>query len=283
MRLVRHVEISRQRLADFVQLDLEFIDQHGFDVEILAACRARRQLQLLGRDDRVRHQVIVLALDPGNGLLALAKRDSQGFRNVRRAFFHERRERLPALGIDDLHNADQFLGLRVYDRRGQHLLGAIAGLDVHLLQEIQLRAVGLEFLFVVDVADVDHLLMHRDKAGDTLLCDRQLQVLERVKPGLDLRDDGCFVFAHQIEREPVGVEEAADVLAQLQHDFVYVAGGVDAIGDRLQGLGEIQLLRQVVLRDRLGFKYATHGGLTSHIWHTYQNPNSGRGICALCS
>ena len=103
-----------------------------------------------------------------------------------RTLFHDRGKGLPALGIDDLEHPDQFLGLRIHDRHHQHLLGAIPGLYIHLLQKIKLRTVRLEFLVIVYVADVDHLLMDCDKTGDTLLRDRQLQVFKSSKAGLDL-------------------------------------------------------------------------------------------------
>src|SRR5205085_10596052 len=134
---------SRQRLADCAQLDLEFIDQNTLNVEILAPRRTRCKLKFLRRDDSVCYQMIVLAFRRSDGLLALMKGDRKRLTEVSCAFFHCLRKRLAILGIDDLDDADQLLGLRIDYRCHQHLLGAIARLEVDLLEKIQLRAVGL--------------------------------------------------------------------------------------------------------------------------------------------
>ena len=77
----------------------------------------------------------------------------------------------------------------------------------------------------------------------------QFQVAAGVKPGLDLGDDGAAVFIDDLERQPVGIEQRADVLAGLHPDLRNVAGFVDAVGDLLQ-LPEIKRLklRRAVLR-----------------------------------
>src|SRR5688572_15232598 len=188
-RLVGHVEIRRERLADGAHLYLELVEQHRFDVEVLSPRRTRRQLELFGRYHRVGHQVIVLSLDQRSRLLTLTESNGQRLAQVSRAVFHHWRKRLSRLRVDNLHHADQLFCLRIHDRRHQHLFRAIARLAVYLLEEIELRTVRLELFFVVYVADVDHLLVHRNKAGDALLGDRQLQVLERVQPRLDAGDD----------------------------------------------------------------------------------------------
>ena len=136
-RLVGHAEVCRQRVADRRQLDLEFIDQHGFDVEVLAARRPRGEIEFLGGNHRIGDQMIVLALDRRGRLLTLLVGDRQRLAQMHRTLLHRRREGLPGLGIDDLHDADQLLALRVDDGRHQHLLGAVTGLDVDLLQEIE--------------------------------------------------------------------------------------------------------------------------------------------------
>ena len=156
---VGRAEVTGQSLAERRYLDLKFLEQHGLDIEILAPRRALRELELFGRDHRAGHQPVVLGAHLHQRSLALAHRDRERLGEVRHAFFHHRQERLPGLGIDDLHDADQLLALVLEHRRDQHLLGAVAGLRVHRLQEVQLRAVRLQFRFVVDVADVDDALV----------------------------------------------------------------------------------------------------------------------------
>jgi hypothetical protein len=77
-------------------------------------------------------------------------------------------------------------------------------------------------------------------AGDALVGDRQAQVLERIQAGLDLRNDRGLVLADRIDRQAVGVEQAADLAGQLQHDFVDVRGSVNLVGDDLEVLEESQ-------------------------------------------
>ena len=83
-------------------------------------------------------------------------------------------------------------------------------------------------------------LAKRDVAGDRMLGDRQLQVLEGVEAGLDLGDDRLLVLADRVDGQAVGVEQLADVRAHLEHDLVDVVGGVDLVGDHLQLLLERQ-------------------------------------------
>ena len=251
------------RRAERRHLDLEFVDQHRFDIEILAARGALRELQFFSRDDGFGHQPVILVAHLRHRALALAERDRERLAQLHDALLHDRRERLPSPGVDDLNDTDQLLGLAIDDGRHQHLLGAVAGLGVDRLEEIQLRAVGLEFNVVVHVADVDDPLVDRDEAGDRLLADRQLDVLERIEAGLHLGDDRTPVVAQLIDRQTVGMEQAAPVLRELQDDLVDILRRVNLVGDRLQLLLETQLLRQVFLGDRLVLKYRTHCDLAS--------------------
>ena len=256
-RLVGHAEIGGKRLAQRRQLDLEFLDQNRLHVEVLAPRRALRELELFRRNDRVGDEPIVLGAHRHHAL-ALAERDRERLAQLHHAFLHGRRERLPALEVDDLHHADQLFALALRHRRDQHLFRAVAGLGVDCLEEVQLRAVGLELHVVVDVADVDHALVAGDEPRDRLLVHRQLDVLERVQAGLHLGDDRSPVLACQVDRQPVGVEQAAQLLRQLEDDLVDVLRRMDPVRDRLQLLLEIQLLRQAVAADRLALQYAAH-------------------------
>ena len=138
----------------------------------------------------------------------------------------------------------------VQDRHHHHLLGAVAGTLVHLLEEAQGGVDALERLVVVDVGDVHQLLAVGRVAGDALRADRQLQVLAGVQARLDLGDDGGAVLVDGIEREPVGVEQLADVLARLEHDLVDVLGLVDLRRDQLQLAVEQRLERDAALLRR---------------------------------
>ncbi len=115
--------------------DLEFVDQHVFDVQILAPRRPGGELHFFGRQHGIGNQVIVFAAQHRRRAAALAQGDLQSLAQVRRTFFGNGRKGLAALGVDDLHDANQFVGSAVYDRRHQHLLGAVAGSLVDLLEE----------------------------------------------------------------------------------------------------------------------------------------------------
>jgi len=73
----------------------------------------------------------------------------------------------------------------------QHLLGAVTGAFVHLLQEAQCGGC-LELAFVIDVADIDYLACQCDGAR-YLVGDRRFS-LEGMN-GLDLGNDRGLVFA----------------------------------------------------------------------------------------
>ena len=175
VRLVGHAEELRQCLANGGQLYLKLVDQHLLDIHRLLACRARGQIELSRRDHRIAHQEIVLGLD-NLGFLPLPEGDGQGLCQLGHAFFHQRRERHAGLVIDDLNDADQLFA--VQHRRGQHLLGAVAGALVHLLQKTQVGIDRLQLGLVVAVSDVDHFLGEGDVTAHRVLGDRQLQVLE---------------------------------------------------------------------------------------------------------
>ena len=260
--LVRHAEVAAQRIPQRRQLDLEFVGQHGLDIQILAARGTLRQFEFLARDDCVGDQRVVFAAHLHHRALALAEGNRQRLGQRNHAIFHHRRERLPGLVVDDLHDADQFLGLGFEHRRHQHLLGAITGFCIDRFQKIQLCAVGFELNIVVNVADVDDPLVGRHKTRDRLLVDRQLDVLERVQPRLHLRDDRALVLAEQVDRQSVGVEQVAQLLRQLQDDLVDVFRRMNLVGHRLQLLLKTQLFSQIVGSDRFALEYCAHDYLT---------------------
>jgi len=153
---------------------------------------------------------------------------------------------------------DQLARAALDDRRHELLLGAVAGALVDLLQEAQVRVDPAQLAVVVAVLDVDRLLGERGVAGDRVLGDRQLEVLERIEAGLDLGDDRLLVLAHRVDGEAIGIEKGADVRAHLEHDLVDVVGGVDLVRHRLELLLERQARSDVGLCRRRLIKNCAH-------------------------
>src|SRR5712692_2610314 len=256
-RFVRHPEKLGKRRADRWNLDLELLDQHRFDVDCLLARRPGCELELRGRDYGIAHKKIVFRLEDLR-LLALLERNGQRLTEFGYPLLGKLAERHAGSVVDQLDHADEFAAARLRNGRDQHLLGAITGALVDLLQEAQVRVVRLELALVVDVLQVEHPLRQSDVARDRVLGDGQLQVLEGVEAGLHLGDDGLFVLAHGIDRQPVGVEEGANIGADFQHDFVHVARCVDIVGDGLEVLLKRQPAVDVRGRARMRMQYRAH-------------------------
>src|ERR1019366_1146482 len=262
-RFIGHAEEFRQRLADGRQLYLELLYQHLLDVHRLLARRARGQLELRRRYHRVAHQEVVLGLDY-LGFLPLPESDRQRLRQLGHALFHQRRKRHAGLVVDDLDDADQLFAFHY--RRHQHLFGAVAGALVHFLQKTQVGVDRLQLAFIVDIPDVNHLLGEGDIAADRVLGDRQLQVLEGIQSGLDLGHDGLLVLANDVNGEAIGIEQAADIGRNLEHDLVDVGSGMDLVGDVLQILREHQPgvdVGRSRCRGRWGIQNCTHSDLVN--------------------
>ena len=117
------------------------------------------------------------------------------------------RKSLAVLGIDNLNNADQITRLGFHNRRHQHLLGAVAGFGINCLEKIKLRTDRLEISILVYITNIQHTFVDGNKSGNRLLIDRQLDVLEGIQADFDFRNDRAFVFARQIDREPVGKKQ----------------------------------------------------------------------------
>ena len=93
---------------------------------------------------------------------------------------------------------------------------------------------ALERFIVIDIGQVQRRLAKGHIAGNALRRDRQLEVAAAAQAGLDLGNNRRTVLGDRIQREPVGVEQLADVLAGFQHDLLHVFGVVDARGDLVQ-------------------------------------------------
>ncbi len=85
-----------------------------------------------------------------------------------------------------------------------------------------MRVVGLQLRVVVNITYVQDDLVAGDVTGDGLIVDRKLYVLEGVEAGLDLGDDRVRVFADDVYRQPVGVEQVADLVRQFDHELIGV-------------------------------------------------------------
>ena len=177
----------------------------------------------------------------GFGLLqALAQGNGQRLAQLARAVFIEFAKGLAAAVVDDLEDAVQ--GAGVQDGRDQHLAGPVTGALVHFLEKTQRGVDFFQRIDVVNINNIEHPARQGYIAGNTLRADGQLQVVAGVQAGFDSGDDGAAVFADDIQRQPVGIEQPADVLADLKHDLRDVVGFVDPVGHPLQ-LPEIQGLK----------------------------------------
>ena len=69
------------------------------------------------------------------------------------------------------------------------------------------------------------------------------------------------VFGQRVNREAIRIEELTDIPGHIEHDLVDVGRRVDAVGDRLQLLGERQFrrhIRDICSPTGFGFQYRTH-------------------------
>ena len=234
--LVRHGKKFRQRGANqrgryLVAVEQQRLNRFGFK-----ACCFKALRHLLRTDQALGHQAVVLGgLAPrqlGSFLHALADGDGQGFAELRNAINLEFAKGLVALVVDDLQHAVQDVTLK--NRRHQHLAGAVARALVNLFQEGQGGMNLLERLAIVDVGQIEQLLAEGNIACNALRRDRQLEFPTAFEASLDLGDDGAAVFIDGIERQPLGIEQLADVLAGFEHDLLKIFGFVDAGRDLLQ-------------------------------------------------
>jgi len=57
---------------------------------------------------------------------------------------------------------------------------------------------------------------------------------------LTLETSETIVIAYDVNSQPVGVEQTANILADIQHDFVDIAGGMYLVGDVIEILGKFK-------------------------------------------
>ena len=239
-RLVGHRKKFGQRLSDGPRLDLELLDQRGFQRHALAPRRTLCKVQLARGNHGTGDKIIVFGSCHRRRLLPLRQRHCESLRQARSTLLSHRRERGVCLAIDELHDTNQVARWRIDNRHDQHLFGAIAGALVDLLQESHARAVTFELHFVVNVVDIHGLLVGGNIASDALVSDRQTQILEGIQPRFDLGDDALLVLPKRRYGQAIGIEQLADILRQLQHDFVGVGCRMDFGGNCLEVLEEDQ-------------------------------------------
>ena len=99
----------------------------------------------------------------------------------------------------------------------------------------------LECFIVVNIGQVEQLPTVSNITGNALGSDGQFKIATAVEPGFDLGDDGALILSDRVERQSVGIEELADILAGLKHDLLKVVRLMDPGGDLLQLLVKKQL------------------------------------------
>ena len=143
VRLVWHAEKLGEGVAHRVHLDLELVDQHILDLEVLASSRARRKLELIRRDHRHCDEVVELSAEQQLRLVPLLERYRQSFRNMRHTLLRELGKRCPRPRVDELDHTQELVSRSVDDRRNEHLPRAVAGALVHLLEKMNGGLVAL--------------------------------------------------------------------------------------------------------------------------------------------
>jgi len=186
-------------------------------------------LQFVGRQHALRDQAVISGgLAPhaaGRFLHALPNGGGQCHAQLQNTFDFQFAEGLIAFVVDDLQHA---LQLVVFQNGSyQHLAGAVARTLVDFFQKGQGRVNLPERRFVVYVRQVDKLPAEGHVAGNALRRDRQLEFAAAVEAGFDLGDDARPVLIHDVEGQPIGIEQFADVLAGIEHDLLKIFGLVN--------------------------------------------------------
>ncbi len=110
---------------------------------------------------------------------------------------------------------------------------------------VDLRQLG----FVVNVFDVERPQVVCGKSGNTLLANRETDFphcVHSARPGEDL----FFLCVHRVEREFLGVEQAQNVIVEIQENLIHVLGGMDLVRD---ALGVLRV-RDLILEMFEGFR-----------------------------
>ena len=153
----------------------------------------------------------------------------------------------------------------------QHLTGAVPRTFVHFFEKGQGRMDLLECIIVIDVGQVDQLPAEGGVTRNALRRDRQLQFATAIETGLDLGDDGGLVFVDCIKRQAIGIEQFADILANLQHDLLKVVGFMNTGCNVLQLLVKKRLEGHAPLVgwQLLGFKKSLLRAFSCTAWFQY--------------
>ena len=288
-RLVGHAMEQRKRRADLACLDPVLGHQDAFQRRGQLARLFQRLFQRILREPALADQSVVTrglaVLQFGGALHALADGRGQRLAQLRDTFDVEFAERPVGLVVDDLQHSVQHVAFQ--DGRDDHLLAAIARALVHFLEETQSGMDALERFVVIDIGDVEQLLAERHVARQALRTDGQLQFAAGVQPRLHLGDDGRVVLRHGVEGQAVGIEQLADVGADVQHELLDVVGGVDLGRDVLQLAKEQGLeadtapLGRQLLRFEEGLFGVTVRGGVRHCAGRRAFALAGCGACAF--
>ncbi len=246
----------RERPAQLRRGDVHVGHEHLLNVHAVFAGLGHAPGQLVGRHHAIHHQPGVFRHRRPRHRLgrqhAVANGGRQRLAQLGHALLGQRRKSTAIARVHHLQHAHQVGPTQ--DGGHQHLVGAVARAAVHFFQKTQSWVDLPQGGLVVHVGNVEGFVRQGHIAGNALGRDGQLQVFGGVEPGFHAGNDGCFVVVQHIQGQAVGVEQAANVLAHLDHQLVQVVGVVDAGGDHLQiaekpGLG---------VHARTGCVHSTH-------------------------
>ena len=89
-----------------------------------------------------------------------------------------------------------------------------------------------ELLLVVGIGDVHRPQVFGCETRQALLANRQTELLDGVQVG-HLGEDLFFLGVDGVEGELFGIEEAEDVVMEIQQDLIHLAGRMNLVGNTL--------------------------------------------------
>ena len=202
---------------------------------VLLAGQLHAASELVCTEHTIGHQPVVLrhqhAVWRFSRVGPLADGCGQCFAQLHHTIHLKRPKGMADFAVDDLEHTFEFSPIQ--NGGHQHLARAVTGAAIHFFQEMQPTVNGGQLGIVVHIFDVEGLASQRNKACNALGADGQLEFLAGGQTRFDAGDNGCFVFTHCIQCQPVGIEEAANVRADIQHElrkvFCIVNTGCDLL------------------------------------------------------
>jgi len=92
----------------------------------------------------------------------------------------------------------------------------------------------VQFLHVVDIAQVQKLFVVGREPGNAAVVHRNAQLAKAFQSGFDFGDQLATILAGHIDGEPLRAKEATDFRTEFDQNLVELLRGMDAIGQRLQ-------------------------------------------------